>query len=76
MKRFALMFAVSIATLGATVVAMHREAAADHPCHKVSARIADALVAEDCPSPFGLCTAGTTPEAALGEIDGEICLAR
>jgi hypothetical protein len=59
MKKTLPIAAVSAVSLLALVAAPRGRAAADEPCHRVRATIQDALVSDGCPSPVGLCTAGT-----------------
>lgn len=51
--------AFALAAVSALVIAPRRDAAAREHCHRVRATISDALVSDGCPSPVGLCTAGT-----------------
>jgi hypothetical protein len=64
MKKSLALIALALVAAGAAVLAPRRDAAASDRCQRVRATIADALVTSGCPSPVGLCTAGT--------IDGSI----
>ena len=59
MKSFTTASLLGIFSLTLTFLGATREASARHRCYTVSANFTDSITAENCPSPVGLCTAGT-----------------
>lgn len=65
MKKTISIAALSALSLLAIAAASRGRADADEPCRHVRAVIQDTLVSDGCPSPFGLCTAGTLSHDGL-----------
>lgn len=65
MKSFTTASLLGIFSLTLTFLGATREASARYRCYTVSARFTDSITAENCPSPVGLCTAGTITDDPL-----------